>query len=278
MDAVGGNGNTNGTTNTGGTISTGGVSPISAGGYTTSNNAGAMSAGGRPGTVGAMSVPTGGRAGLGGSTGTAGIQFYVIGGALATASGGSTPVGGIAIPNQFYAQGDFEGSIWSVSDPDGSTLAIASNELCATGNLIKVPNIEGGTGPDYGGAWGALIGWDLNQLVDLDGGTNGYQTPVDLSAMHSITVGLTGATALTLRIQLNVDAADAGTTAYYCAAIPASGATIRLSDLRTQCWDPTSVGFFDKATMKPSSLAIQLVTDTASAHPFKFCVTALSLQ
>ena len=271
MDAVGGNGNANGTANAGG------ASPISAGGYVTSTNAGAMSAGGRTGTVGAKSVSTGGRTGLG-SIGTGGILFSGIGGAMVTATGGSAPAGGIAIPNQYYAQGNFEGSIWPVGDPDGSTLAIASNELCATGNLIKVPNIEGGTDPDYGGAWGALIGWDLNQLVDLDGGTGGYQTPADLSAMHSITVGLSGATALTLRIQLNVDQADAGTAAYYCAALPSSGATISLSNLKTQCWDPASVGYFDKATMKPSSLAIQLVTDTASAHPFRFCVTALSLQ
>jgi hypothetical protein len=254
----------------GGTLGQGGLVSTNAGGSTQLGSAGSKSTGGRANTGGAKAAPIGGFANAGGASGSMGI-----GGIPPIATGGAGTIG-LATPNGYYSEGSLGGYIFPVSDPAGSRIYVAQNQLCAYGTLVQIPPIEGGTGPDYGYAWGVILGWNLNQpMLIADGGPGA--TPADLSAVNSITIGLVGATGLTLRVQLEVRDA-AGNSAYYCSPLPNSGATINLSDLRTQCWATTGSIFFDKASMKPTNLAIQLVTDPMVSHPFNFCVTVLSLQ
>jgi hypothetical protein len=165
--------------------------------------------------------------------------------------------------------------VWPAHDAEGSTITLDPGFLCASGTAIQVPYGDAGQ-PDWSGAWGVMLGWNLNQQLLPDGGT-GAQNPANLAGMTLITVGIADATGLNLRIELNVNDADSGTQAHYCASIPSAGGTISLSSLTKDCW--TSGGApFDPATMHPVNLSIQVVTTTVQAYPFNFCVTALSIQ
>jgi hypothetical protein len=82
---------------------------------------------------------------------------------------------------------------------------------------------------------------------------------------------------LTLRIDLEVRDADSGVSTYYCNSLPTAGSTIPLTSLIAACWHDRG-NAFDRATMQPACLAVQVVTSTSQAYPFNFCVTALSIQ
>lgn len=242
------------TTTTGGSSSTAGTT----GGTDTGSTAGNASTGGSK----AAGTGTGGAA----PTGTGGA-----------AQGGATGLtGGVATPNNYYTQGALMGYVWTAKDTDGSTIALTAGQLCASGTAIKVPNIDGGTTPDYGNAWGVDVGWNLNQTAAVGDGGAGTSNTADLSGLTSVTVGLSGATGLTLRVQVEVD--TAGTPAYYCTSLPAAGGTINLADLKTLCYGTTNNVPFDKTTMKPVNFALQVVTDITKAYPFSFCVTSLTFQ
>jgi hypothetical protein len=262
--------------------------------------AGGSENGGTTGTgtsVGGATSATGGKSSTGTGTSTAatggvtstttggttsqnpqGGSTSASGGATAATGGGSPLTGGVATPGQYYTQSTLMGSTWTAKDADGSTITMATGEMCVTGNIVKIPMIDGSTTYDYGGAWGVDVGWNLDQTAGVDGGAAGAQNPADVSALTSLTVALNGATGLTLRVQLEVKDADSGTSAYYCASLPAAGGTVNLADLKTQCWGTTGNVAFDKDTMQPISFAIQVVTDTTAAHPFNFCVTTLTFQ
>jgi hypothetical protein len=186
-------------------------------------------------------------------------------------TGGAAPTG-VPTPNGFYTYGSYTGTVWGEPDTAGSTITLADDYLCASGTAVRVPYADAGPF-DPGDAWGALLGWNLNEPILLDGGVPG---PASVAGKTSITVGLVGATGLNLRVELEARDSDSGAPVYYCASLPATGATIALTSLTARCWIPGGVAF-DPSTMQPVSLEIQVVTDRAQAYPFNFCVTALGI-
>jgi hypothetical protein len=185
---------------------------------------------------------------------------------------------GLPTPGGQYTNGNYAGWVWAVSDADGSTVTRDSNVLCVTGTAIQVPYNSDTGQPDWGGAWGVVFGWNLNDALVPDGGAVAAN-PADLSAMRSITVAIAGAGGLNLRIGVSVKDADGGTSTGYCANLPANGSTTNLTTLTTNCWPggyPQTP--FDPATMQPNIVSIQVVPDTDRAYPFNFCVTALSID
>jgi hypothetical protein len=207
-----------------------------------------------------------------------GVTCICVGGAWGACSlngtGGTGATGptGLPTPNGIYASGGYAGPVWGVADTAGSTITLTDNYLCASGTAVRVPYNDAGQ-PDWAGAWGVALGWNLNEPYLLDGGVPGL---ANLAGKTSITVGLVGATGLNMRVQLTARDWDAGAPVYYCASLPATGATIPLSSLTTQCWAPGGA-VFDPATVYPENLAITVVTDQSLAYPFKFCVTALGI-
>jgi hypothetical protein len=248
---------------------------------TTPASGGTPSSGGSTGTTGGSTGTTGGITSTGGSTGTAGgTEGTDTGGTTAAAgqnAGGEPGDGGssLGLPltaDKTYVASGFSGSVWTANDTDGSTIALAANNtMCVSGTAIQIPTVDGA--PDYSGAWGVDLGWNLNETLFGDGGSE--KLAADVSNKTSINVGLSGATGLTLRVQFEV--VTGGTSAYYCATLPVTGGAIPIANLRTDCWGATGLPF-DKATMQPISFAIQVVTDTGKAYPFDFCVTSLSID
>ena len=290
-------------TATGGTTSaTGGATSKAGGATSTGTKAGGGSsstapqggAGGSTTPAGGSSStsPAGGTTGVGGVTGTGGVTGATTstGGSTAATDAGPPITGGIETMNGYYDSGTVMGTTWTSIDAEGSTATLAKNELCASGNVIKVPAklLDGGPGPDYSGAWGATVGVNLNQTEGVDGGTAGPQNPADLSKITSVTIGINGTVSKTTRIQLEVKpAADAGTTAstYYCATLSttypttANGVyTVPINTFKTQCWGTTGNVVFDPATMQPVSLGVSVVTDVNSSYLYNFCVTELKFN
>jgi hypothetical protein len=201
---------------------------------------------------------------------------YVTGQGSYVVGSTGTPPGGLPTPNGGYTTGSYGGAVWGASDSVGSAITLDPNGFCANGTAVQVP-IDPTTGqPDWGNAWGALLGWNMNEAL-LPDNTWGPWNPADVSDKSSVTVQLSGAAGLNLRIQMEVDDPDTGTPAYFCVSIPSEGGTFPLTSLATECWAGTGV-VFDPATMQPVNLGVSIVTSTGQAYPFNFCVTALSFQ
>jgi hypothetical protein len=274
--ATGGKSAAGGTQATGGTKAIGGTSPV---GGTTSAIATGGAATGGIGAAGGTSPTTsstaiGGVTSVGGTHATGGMP--TTGGTTSTGAVSTTPLtGGVSMPNQYYDQGGLKGYVWASNDQGGSTITIAAGEMCAIGNLIQVPSLADG-GYDYNLAWGAQIGWNINQAPAVDGGPGNPAEPANLSGIASITVGLKGAAGLTLRIQFSITETD-GTFTTYCSALPDGGGTVSLGSMTKDCWNGGGTPL-DPATFHPPTFAISFVSDTSSAHSFNVCVTELKFN
>jgi hypothetical protein len=189
---------------------------------------------------------------------------------LFCSAGACQPASAVALPTPdgWYQTGSYTGPVWTAHDEKGSSITLDSGVLCANGTATQVP-YDSATGQyDYSGAWGAMVGWNLNYPL---GGT---RTGADLSAKSAIKVGLVGGSGLNFLLSLVLQDANGVNTATYCAPLPSEGGTIPLSSLTQDCWAPGGTPF-DPVTMQPSVLSIEVRTDPNRAHPFNFCVTAL---
>jgi hypothetical protein len=189
-----------------------------------------------------------------------------------TGGSGGGSSNGVAVTNGYLTQGTLKGTVWTSADSGGSTITRTPAAMCASGTAAQIPVTD--AGPNYN-VWGAGLGWNLNQeQTDAGAGaTNG----ANLSAFTKIAVGISGATGLTLRLQLEVKNPDGGASTYYCAALPVTGTAtdgVLLSSLTQDCWNPGGTAF-DPATMQPSAIAVNIVTSTGQAYPFDFCITRL---
>ena len=183
----------------GGTITAGRAGGMPRGGTMTAGKAGAAPLGGWAGRAGAAgkagAAPLGGWAGRAGAAGMApnvcalgypcstpgsacvsgSITCLCASGIWATCSitsntggtGGAAPTG-VPTPNGFYTYGSYTGTVWGEPDTAGSTITLADDHLCASGTAVRVPYADAGPF-DPGDAWGALLGWNLNEPILLDG-------------------------------------------------------------------------------------------------------------
>jgi hypothetical protein len=208
-----------------------------------------------------------------GAPGSGGGSAQAGGGQGSGTGGSGGAASGITVTNSYLTQGTLKGTVFtSKDDSTGTTITRATNSLCASGTLSQIPTTD--AGPDYN-VWGAGMGWNLNQEM-TDAGA-GAANGANLSAFTSVVVGLSGATGLTLRLQLEVKDPDGGAATYYCATLPTTGSTLQLSSLTQACWNSGGTPF-NPATMQPSAVSVQLVTSTAQSYTFDFCVTSLTFQ
>jgi hypothetical protein len=216
------------------------------------------------GGQGTAGTPAAGGSGQAGNAGTS------------TGGAGGGAASGVPVTNGYLTQGTaVKGTVWTSADSLGSTITRTPASMCASGTAIQIPTTD--AGPNYS-AWGAGMGWNLNQdMTDAGAGaTNG----ADLSAFTKIAIGLSGATGLTLRVQLEVKDADGGASTYYCAALPTTGtgaAGVALSSLTQACWNSGGTAF-DPQTMRPSAVAVNIVTSTSQAYTFNFCIPQLEFR
>jgi hypothetical protein len=172
-------------------------------------------------------------------------------------------------PGEVYTDGTHTGRVLVEPDAGGSSIAWDSDRLCMSGRVARIPTNAAGQ-PDYSSGWGVEVVW----LFDVER----TQDPANISGLTSVTVGLSGAIGLNLELEVEVDQAFSGGSAFYCAPLDPAGATINLVDLTNSCFGNPGTQAFDPATMLPAYVGVRVVADTVRDHPFDFCITALSIQ
>jgi hypothetical protein len=226
--------------------------------------------GGSSGTPagGSSGTPSGGSSGTpsGGSSGTpsGGSSGTPSGGSSGTPTGGSsgTPAtGGLATMGGFYMTGGLAGYWWTASDPSSmitpKEFGPAAQNICVMGTAAMVQ------GTDYATTWGTLLGYNVKQAVMPP---NDPET-MALSANGTIAIGLSGQVPTGTRLKVSVGGTD------YCKEISSGMNTVKLSDLKKQCWTPGGTAYGGEAV---KDIAVQVSTNATSATPFNFCVTSFS--
>ncbi len=274
------------------------------GGATAAGAGGSAAQGGRTGKGGA-----GGAGGTGGADGGAAASGGGAGrasGAGGMRDGGSTGYGGaaagggkggasiapwdggtsIALAAGRYTQGAYSGWLWTIRDsateggaaqsstiepPCGTGEACFTNSACVSGYAAAIPKLANGE-YDYAGVWGVEVGWTLDP--DASG-----KKPVSVAGKQQVVLGLAGAKLPTsIRVQMTVATASDPVGTTYCFPIAASEGIqrIKLTDLRTQCWESTGTPF-DPATMLPQSLSLGIVAGLSQVN-FDFCISAMAIE
>ena len=198
------------------------------------------------------------------------------GGTGCDVSSGGAPSACLAPLGHWYTQGNYSGYLWTWADgtstiypPCGSGVCFGDT-IAVSGVVRKVPFV--GCGYDYQSIWGVNLGWSLNTV-------NLTELPADVSGKQSVTIGLSGATELPLRVVMFVPNPDGGADTEYCAplGLPNGVRTIALTDLSIDCWQLGGKRF-DPAAMKPTKLAILVYSLTSQDTPFNFCLTQLKIE
>jgi len=232
-----------------------------------SNNNGS---GGGPMAIGGTSSSTGGT-GTGGTgtggTGTGGTGMLAAGVPLTPTDGW---VDGMS--NTLMIQG----AMFSYADTTsamGMTEDFIGSNACIKGTAAKVEmpcTIEPPATDCYGTYWGAAIGLNLNQPIDMTTMMGADPMPYDASALTGFAFEITGAAVPTsLRFKV-----EDGTNEYCTASttpIKAGANTVTFEQLVTQCW---MAGGTPATGAKSGLLKIswQVVTNAMSTVPFDFCV------
>jgi hypothetical protein len=177
-----------------------------------------------------------------------------------------------------YTQGSYSGYLWTSSDgtstiyPPCGTGVCFGNTITVSGIVPKVPFV--GCGYDSSIVWGAQLGWDLNSSWDLN-----TSFPADLNGKQSVTIGLSGATGLSLSVKLILPNTDGGLGLEFCAPLNLNNGvgTVPLTSFTTDCWQ-LGGRRFDPVSMKPKSLSIEVKASTRQDTPFNFCLTQLKIE
>jgi hypothetical protein len=123
----------------------------------------------------------------------------------------------------------------------------------------------------YGQYWGAAIGLNLNQPIDMTTMMGADPMPFDASAITGFAFEISGA-AVPTSLRFKVEDA----TGEYCTPpakpVKLGNNTFMFSDLMTQCWKAggTSAEGAKSAIIK---IAWQVVTNDKAAVPFDYCVS-----
>ncbi len=231
---------------------------------------GSDSGGTGPKAVGGSSS-TGGAGGSGGTgTGTAGT------GGTATLPEGVplTPTDGWvdAASNTLGIQG----AMFSYADTtSGASMTddFTGTNACITGTAAKVEmpcTIEPPATDCYGTFWGAAIGLNLNQPIDMTTMMGADPMPYDASALSGFAFEITGSMVPTsLRFKVEDASGEYCTTSM--TPIKAGANSVTFDQLVTECW---TTGGTPATGAKAGLLKIswQVVTNAMSTVPFDFCV------
>jgi hypothetical protein len=142
--------------------------------------------------------------------------------------------------------------------------------LCVSGTIAVVD-----TGTYHN--WGIAVGCNIAQPT---GGGTGNPPTTTLSPTLSVHVTLSANAGTTLPTSLRVQVGDGtGTTATtFCGTLTLTGGsgTVALSSLRSSCWDTTAGAAFT-ATTPVANVQVEAIT-TATAQPYNFCISALTIS
>jgi hypothetical protein len=187
------------------------------------------------------------------------------GGSLSSGQGGSpaSSTGGLMTTGGYHESGGLKGYFWTDADKGGSTImpamfSAASPNICVTGTAAKVE------GEAYGTTYGALVGWNVKQ---------GPMPPNDpettaLAASGTFTINLTGTVPSPVRFKVRVGTTD------YCKDLDPGSNTVKLSDLKKECWLLGAMVAYAGEPVK--DVAVQVVTNASSASTFNFCLTEMN--
>jgi hypothetical protein len=258
------------------------------------DNAGDTSDDGKGGT-GAIAVA--GKPATAGANSTAGVSAIPTGGADATGGSGSGGTGVLTEGVPLAATDGWvdgasnllkvQGAMFEYADPTslmGLTKDFMGTHACIKGTAAKVDmkstacTTKMFTPPAtdcYGEYWGAAIGLNLNQQIDMTTMMGGMPAAYDATAIKGFSFKITGAAVPT---SLRFKAEDASGEFCTPKTVPVkSGAnTIDLSQLIKECWAPKAgAATADGAKKALIKIAWQVVTDATAAIPFDYCVEDL---
>jgi hypothetical protein len=243
--------------------------------------------GGGPAAVGGSASNTAG------TTSTAGSTVLPSGGSDATAGtsagggGGDLPPGVPLTPTDGWVDKasntlGVQGAMFSYADDTskmGLTEDFTGSNACMKGTAAKVDLKCTPMAPAtdcYGQFWGAAIGLNMNQPIDMTTMMGSDPMPFDGSAIKGFAFEVSGTMVPAPKdFRFKVE----GPTGEFCSVsamkpIKAGPNTFMLEDLITACWKPAP-GAATAATTKSSMLKIawQVVTNSTSTVPFDFCIS-----
>jgi hypothetical protein len=221
----------------------------------------------------------------GNSSGGTGVTTGGSGGsATGGGSGGSAtlPEGVPLTPTDGWVDGmsntiGVQGAMFAYADTTsatGMTEDFTGTNACITGTAAKVEmpcTIEPPATDCYGTFWGAAIGLNLNQPIDMTTMMGADPMPYDASALTGFAFEITGA-AVPTSMRFKV---EDGTNEYCTSAmvpIKAGANQVTFEQLVTECW---MAGGTPATGAKSSLIKIswQVVTNAMSTVPFDFCVS-----
>lgn len=251
---------------------TGGTGVIHVGGST----AGTSSA------AGSSVLPMGGSAGTSaGGTGTGGTGMLAEGVPLTVMDGWVDGMGNtLKVQGAMFSYADPT----SLMGPPAMTSDFVGTHACIKGTAAKVDmkstacTTKMFTPPAvdcYGEYWGAAIGLNMNQAIDMTTMMGGMPAPYDASAIKGFAFTISG---MTVPTSLRFKVEDA--SGEYCtpATVPVKSGpnTIMLSQLIKECWAPKAgAATADSAKAGLVKIAWQVVTNATAAIPFDYCVEDL---
>jgi hypothetical protein len=230
---------------------------------------------------------------IAGSSTTAGSGTVVPGGTTSTGGtgGGDLPPGVPLSPMNGWVDGAsnslmIQGAMFPFGDDTskmGMTpmdFSMSGTDACLKGTAAKVDLKCTPVAPAtdcYGTFWGAAIGLNMNQQIDMTTMMGGSPMPFDASAIKGFAFEISGAMVpgpSSLRFKVE----DA--TGEYCnpgtKPVKAGVNSFMFEDLIKECWAPKATAANGSAA-KPAVLKIawQVVTNAMGTVPFDFCVTNL---
>lgn len=180
-----------------------------------------------------------------------------------------------------------QGAMFEYADPTslmGLTKDFEGANACIKGTAAKVDMTSTActtktfTPPAadcYGEYWGAAIGLNLNQAIDMTTMMGGAPMPFDASAIKGFTFTIDGM-AIPVSLRFKVEDASGEFCSPKTVPIKSGANTVMLSQLIKECWKPTATAATaDAAKSGLVKIAWQVVTDAAGSIPFDYCVKDL---
>jgi len=220
-----------------------------------------------------------GGAGSGGSTSTTG-------GDSSGGGGGDLPPGVPLTPTNGWVDGasntlGIQGAMFAFSDMVsgmGLVSDLTADHACIKGTAAKVDLKCTPVAPAtdcYGQFWGAALGLNLKQPIDMTTMMGGAPAPFDASALKGFAFDITGMTIPSpAAFRFKVEDAKGEFCTPATKAVKLGPNVFNFSDLIAECWAPKATAATAE-TAKADLLKIswQVVTNSGGTVPFDFCVS-----
>jgi hypothetical protein len=228
---------------------------------------------------------------IAGSSSTAGSSVLPTAGTATTGGtgGGDLPAGVPLAPMNGWVDGAsntlmIQGAMFPFGDPTSlmgltpADFSMSGADACIKGAAAKVDLKCTPVAPAtdcYGTFWGAAIGLNLNQQIDMTTMMGGLPMPFNASAIKGFAFEISGAmvpSPASLRFKIEDASGE------YCnpGTLPVKLGvnSFMLDDLIKECWAPKATAAKGSAA-QPAMLKIawQVVTNSMGTVPFDFCVT-----